>query len=219
MADEYHKVPIFDKKIQRKEKGNFKKTMCRNIILHGNCIQGDHCNFAHSFDEQIIDTERKIVYDIIDSTTDLSYINLSLDKQLYDTLKNLTSFCDRCIANQCSGGYNCRHGASNIKYQICNRDLHYGFCNDQTCNLVHLTKRGMQPFFKKNEFKKNETFENEDEFFGKNDDKLVGKLLQINDFSDDDESDTVSSLSLDDNDNEIVEDSNIDQYSISIFIA
>jgi len=152
MSEEYYKITTFDKKniFQKKNKG-VKKIMCRNIIHHGNCSEGSNCHFAHSLDEQVVDAEKRIAYDLIDSEKSLSNINLNSDKQLYDSLKVLTVLCPKCIEKHCSGGYNCRNGACDKKYWICNRDLNYGFCNDQNCELIHLSKRGLKPYYKKDD--------------------------------------------------------------------
>jgi hypothetical protein len=131
--DTYYKIPSFSNKqllYQKKDKV-YKKTMCKNIANYNNCTQGFNCHFAHSLDEQVVDNDRKYVYDILNSNVDLSDINLSENKILYEILKILTNLCSRCLENRCTGGYNCRNGACLEKYHICSKDLNYGFCNDQ----------------------------------------------------------------------------------------
>ena len=234
MSEEYYKITNFDKKPPFQKKYTvYKKIMCRHIVNHGNCSQGTKCHFAHSLDEQVIEVDRKIVYDMIDNNINLSHIDLNTDKQLYETLKILTTLCSKCIEKHCSGGYNCRTGACTKKYQVCERDLNYGFCNIQHCGLVHLSKKGLKPYKKDDEKKLSKITVSALSFLDdiikptkldpkhnnikKNDDELIGKLLTKEYFSDNnEESDSDESLYSDTiNENEIVES---DPYSVSIFM-
>ena len=213
MENEYYKISNFDKKIIKKEPKIYKKTMCKNIVNHGNCNQGQNCHFAHSLNEQYIITERKAIYDIINGTYDLSNIDLNKDKQLYENLKILTVLCNKCVEKHCSGGYNCRDGSYSKKYQICLRDINYGFCNDQNCDLIHLSKRGMKPFYKKDEISSAQTIVVEQDKKKEDDNILIGKLISSNDFSDSD--DSIDSFMLSESDYN--SDSENSLYSKSIF--
>jgi hypothetical protein len=101
--------------------------------------------YAHSLKEQQIDTNRKIAYDILFASSSLSHINFHQDVNLFRSLMELTKLCNR---EHCTGGYNCKHGVcGNKKYHICIKDLEYGDCLGQNCDCVHLTKRGLKPFY------------------------------------------------------------------------
>ena len=91
----YYKIPNFSNKqlVYQKKDKVYKKTMCKNIANYNICIQGENCHFAHSLEEQVIENDRKFTYDILNSDIDLSDINLSDNKQLYDILKILTNLC------------------------------------------------------------------------------------------------------------------------------
>lgn len=123
-----------------------KRILCYNA-LNRKCLHGKNCTFAHSLMEQTKDKHREIAYDIIQNNNNLSNINLVQDKELYLTLKTLTHVCDNCIKEKCSGGYNCKFGAIDYIYQICEKDLIYGNCNIK-CDKIHLTKRGLMPYNK-----------------------------------------------------------------------
>lgn len=132
---------------------NKKKLLCNNIITEGLCGYGSKCMYAHSLAEQQIEPNRKNAYDILFSSCDLSHINFQTDINLFRSLRDLTKMCDK---EHCTGGYNCKHGAcgylskhknSNKKYHVCIKDLEYGDCIDQQCESVHLTKRGLRPYF------------------------------------------------------------------------
>ena len=123
---------------------NFKKVLCKNMIIKGRCIYGDKCVYAHRLEEQNVTGIRKIAYDIIKNGADLKRFNITKDKLLYNTLKTLTQACDKCIEGKCTGGYNCKNGTCDKKYVVCVDDLMNGKCK-MACNKVHLTKRGLIP--------------------------------------------------------------------------
>ena len=124
---------------------NHKKILCHNIITHGSCCYGQKCLYAHSLEDQNIDTNKKSIYDLIDSP-DLSSIDLQKNHSLYRSLLNLTKMCELCAQNKCTGGYNCKFGACSKKYNICLKDLNYGTCHT-SCPNIHLTNKGLQPFY------------------------------------------------------------------------
>lgn len=122
---------------------NKKKMLCNNILYNGVCNYNNKCMYAHNLDEQILDKFRKKAYDILNSNDDISKIDLIQDIDLYRTLIQLTKLCEKCFANQCPGGYNCKNGAISPNYVICYNDLVNGSCFRTECNYVHLTSRGL----------------------------------------------------------------------------
>jgi hypothetical protein len=129
------------------ENENLKKILCHNIIYNGNCKYGNKCMYAHDLENQNINDNRKIVYDIIKGDNDLSLINLKENKDLYKSLIELTRYCKNCNKNLCIGGYNCKSGSYSIKYCICITDLNYGNCQNQNCSFIHLSKRGLKSYY------------------------------------------------------------------------
>lgn len=131
-----------------REKGNYKRNLCKNMNKQGECMYNNKCLYAHGLNDQKIDFIRKIAYDMIRNNDDLSHIDLLKNKKLYDCLLSLTKVCEDCINGICTGGYNCKHGVCDRKYIICQTDLNKGSC-DGKCGNVHLTKKGLIPYGKK----------------------------------------------------------------------
>ena len=77
--------------------------------------------------------------------TDLSHIDLSKNKYLYNNLQALSKLCQHCEEKKCTGGYNCKHGACDKIYVICLTDLNKGSC-EGGCNKIHLTLKGLVPY-------------------------------------------------------------------------
>lgn len=134
---------------KKKTDKNFKRMLCRNVIKDGVCDYSTKCKYAHSFSEQIIDSHRKQAWDILLSSNSLENVDLQKNYKLYQTLDEFTNLCSQCVACDCIGGYNCDHGVFDKKYQICKQDLNYGNCKNQNCSLIHLTHRGLKPWFSK----------------------------------------------------------------------
>jgi len=131
---------------ERKEKKiNHKKILCQNVILNGSCMYTDRCLYAHKIDEQKIDIKRKKIFDLLDSTCDLSFIDINKHNDIYKEFLLFTKPCLDCLNNKCTGGNNCKFGSPNIKYIVCYDDLNYGKCEDSECNRKHLSKRGLKP--------------------------------------------------------------------------
>lgn len=171
----FNKKKIIQKDF-RDEK-NINKLLCNNIVTTGYCIHGDRCLFAHSLSEQKIDEVKKHAHDILFSNDDLSYINFQQNLTLYKSLLLLTKFCDK---DKCTGGYNCKYGVcGDKKTHICLKDLNYGDCNEINCNLIHLTKRNLKPFY--HNYNKKNTYD-QNNICDKN--NLVGTKLS-NDFFND----------------------------------
>jgi len=117
---------------------NKKKMLCSNILEFGKCQYGDKCLYAHSIDEQNLDKNRKKAYDIL-----MDYIECTIeDIELYGTFLQLTKVCHDCVNGDCPGGYNCKNGVVDKKYQVCSNDLRYGSCYSKTCDKIHLTTKG-----------------------------------------------------------------------------
>lgn len=135
---------IFSKKKFQK---NHKKILCHNMITKGTCIYGNNCLYAHTLEDQNIETSRKAAWEILLSSNSLEEIDLQKNHVLYRSLLNLTQLCKECNKGKCTGGYNCKFGSYTNKYQICIKDLNYGECRNNTCKLVHLTSRKLKPFY------------------------------------------------------------------------
>jgi len=125
---------------------NYKKTLCKNMGLYGSCVYGNKCKYAHNLKDQNIEPIRKQVLDYINNNDDLTHINLVEDKKLYFEFLTMTKLCYLCNDNKCSGGYNCKNGSYDKNIIICISDLNKGSCENNECNKIHLTKRGLIPF-------------------------------------------------------------------------
>lgn len=171
---------------ERRKKDNHKKILCHNMILYNKCDYGNKCLYAHSLEDQNVDTIREYAYKIIKSDNDLSMINLNKDKELYRTLLSLSKPCQDCINHKCTGGYNCKYGTCDTIYTVCENDLIVGICKDTECNNIHLTERNLRPFFmKQREPIKYTSVELNDEYFINN---------EVNELSENTESDNSDEL-------------------------
>jgi len=139
---DYERKPFHDKN------ENIKKIFCKNIINEGKCRYGNMCLYAHNLEEQQVDDKRQRALDILHGNDDLSDIDLQYDKDLYREFRVLTKICDKCIIRKCEGGYNCRHGSCLEENIICYNDLHYGQCKTENCTHIHLSTRGLKPYYK-----------------------------------------------------------------------
>jgi hypothetical protein len=136
-------------KTQSKQYTDIKKknqVLCKNMITAGICRYGDKCIYAHSLDDQYVNPDRKYAYDIIKNISQLENIDLIKNKEIFYILKQLTKSCQKCIINQCAGGYNCKYGVFDKQYQICHHDLISGRCLNTECEFIHLTKKGLVPY-------------------------------------------------------------------------
>ena len=141
--------PTEDNSIDRIKNYNHKSMLCQNIISKRPCEYGDKCLYAHSLDDQKLNVNKQMAYDIITGNGNLSYINLVTDKFMYKLLLQFTNLCKKCAANSCTGGYNCKYGACSEEYLVCKTDLETGDCEENDCKKVHLTHRGLVPHMKK----------------------------------------------------------------------
>jgi len=119
------------------------------MIDIGECNYGTKCVYAHTLDEQNIDEKRRIVYNLIDGVEDLTDFDLRKNYYVYKSLLELTKLCKDCTEGACIGGYNCKSGACMKKYCVCIVDLNNGTCRNQNCDMIHLTKRGLKPYYNK----------------------------------------------------------------------
>ncbi|VBB18089.1 hypothetical protein YASMINEVIRUS_552 [Yasminevirus sp. GU-2018] len=124
---------------------NYKKILCKNINSIGKCIYTNKCLYAHSLDEQNVEPVRAVAYDMIKKDKNLSGVDLTKNKQLYANLMSLSKLCQHCEEGSCTGGYNCKHGACDKIYVVCQVDLNKGTC-EGGCGKVHLTKKGLVPY-------------------------------------------------------------------------
>lgn len=123
---------------------NQKKILCNNILKYHKCTYGNKCLYAHSLDEQNVDYIKKKAYDIIRSSENIN-IDLSKDEKLSKIFLQFTKICDDCKNKVCPGGYNCKYGTVDEKYQTCYDDIMTGNCTKENCKLIHLTQKGIKP--------------------------------------------------------------------------
>jgi len=152
-----------------KNSNNLKKLLCNNYLEYGNCNYGTKCLYSHSLNEQKVEIIRKKIYNILNNYLEYNNIDkicateINENKELQKSLLQLTKICNDCLLGKCPGGYNCKHGAINEKYQICYNDL-TDECLDTTCTLIHLSKFNISINNKKN-------------YKNKINNNIVGKLL------------------------------------------
>lgn len=127
-------------------KTNKNRILCRNMIKFGKCNYKNKCIYSHSIETQTKDPLRKKVYEMIIDNNNLSDINIVKNKSLFNTIKQLTKVCKKCIVQECPGGYNCKFGVFDKKYQLCYIDVMSGRCLNLDCKLVHLTKKNFVPY-------------------------------------------------------------------------
>ncbi|BCS83139.1 hypothetical protein QLL95_gp0984 [Cotonvirus japonicus] len=109
---------------------NKKKLICFSIINNENCVYGSNCTYAHSLSEQIIDEDKKYIYQIILDENLMNFFSVSDPKmeEIYKKLLCYTHICEQCTNNKCTGGYNCRNGVFDPCLKICKNDLMTGEC-------------------------------------------------------------------------------------------
>jgi len=156
---------------------NEKKLICFSTINNENCGYGTNCTYAHSLEQQIIDEDRKFLYQIILDKNLMNFFSMTNPKteELYKQLLFLTHICSNCMNGKCTGGYNCRNGANNGSLKICKNDLLTGECLNKLIDINvdpsilekintgtfeqmpcysgclnghHLTQRNLMPYYK-----------------------------------------------------------------------
>ena len=165
-----------------------KRLLCFSVIHNTPCKfrssdsrmneQHDGCTYAHTLDEQLIDYDRKFIYQITLDKYLMNFYSIANPKtdELYRQMIGMTYLCKKCQQNKCTGGYNCKHGANIPDLKICKNDLLTGQCFNIThrmkidpnvitkimdasdtipcdeyiscINGHHLTVRGLMPYYK-----------------------------------------------------------------------
>lgn len=116
---------------------NEKRLICFSIINNEKCNYGSNCTYAHSLDEQIIDDEKKIIYQIILDKNLMNFFSMTNPKtdEIYKNLLFLTHICNNCDNNRCTGGYNCRNGVCHMSLKLCKNDLLTGECLNKVTDI------------------------------------------------------------------------------------
>jgi hypothetical protein len=154
---------------------NEKRLLCFSVINGQNCIYRNKCTYAHNLEEQIIDIDRKFVYQIILDNSLMEFFSITNPKtdEIYKSLLLMTQVCDTCYESKCTGGYNCKYGVFDTSLKLCKNDIMMGECVNnihaiaidpiiflkidgitqptqyQGCvNGHHLTSRGFIPYYK-----------------------------------------------------------------------
>lgn len=114
-----------------------KRLICFSTIHNESCEYGPSCTYAHSYDQQVIDEEKKFIYQIIFDNNLMNFFSMTNPKtdDIYKHLLFLTHLCDNCINKKCTGGYNCRNGASMPSLKICKNDLLTGECLNKNIDI------------------------------------------------------------------------------------
>lgn len=117
---------------------NKKRLICFSVINGEDCMYGPKCTYAHSFEEQIIDEDKYYTYQIIFDKNQMNFYSL-INPKTEDVYKNLlfmTHICDQCQQKKCTGGHNCRNGASKAQFKICKNDLLSGGCLNKLVDII-----------------------------------------------------------------------------------
>lgn len=125
---------------------NYKCLLCQNMFITNKCIYNNRCLFAHSEEEQVINSTRKYIMDILNDNKNIN-ANLLKNESVYRELLVLTKECEIHKNNSfCKGGNNCNEGYHNLKYSICKDDLIDGMCTNMECKHNHITSKGIHPY-------------------------------------------------------------------------
>lgn len=159
-----------------------KRLICYSIVNEEPCKYGQKCSYAHDENEQIIDEERKQIFQIIldKNLLDFNTITRSKKNILYKDLLIVTKLCNKCLRHKCTGGYNCKFGICSLSLKLCKCDLLVGDCKNPIVDINieedilkkiggitpldryigcmnghHLTARGLLPYYKYNHMENN----------------------------------------------------------------
>lgn len=161
----------------RPSHSNEKRLICFSTLNNEKCCYGNYCTYAHTLAEQVIDDDKKFIYQIILDTKLMDFFSMTNPKtdEIYSNLLFLSQLCVNCKAKKCTGGFNCRNGACDISLKICKNDLLTGECLNKIVDIPvdksiinklsydtfspdnkyvgcinghHLTKRGLVPYYK-----------------------------------------------------------------------
>jgi hypothetical protein len=116
---------------------NYKKLLCARFLNDKYCKYGDKCIYAHSREEQAIDSIRRHVLNCMICKT-YDKIDLKNERQYLELLRYAT-VCDKCENNTCIGGYNCANGTVDKKFMICKDNL-INICNNN-CGKIHIREQ------------------------------------------------------------------------------
>jgi hypothetical protein len=148
--------------MDKNKKSNFKKLLCYNIVNNIKCVYKNKCMFAHNISEQLKESNREFIHNMIYTFTDLSNINVKENKELFEELMIFTKECKNCINKRCPGGYNCKFGVCLKELKICYNDLLNGKCTsaltEENANGIiikkcyygiHLTEKNLIPYYQR----------------------------------------------------------------------
>lgn len=156
---------------------NEKRLICYSIINNEACCYGGNCTYSHSLNDQMIDEDRKFIYQVTLDKNLMNFFSLTNPKteEIYRNLLPLTNLCENCRNKKCTGGFNCRNGVCDFSLKICRNDLLTGGCLNKIIDIPidsaivdklksdefviddhyqgclnghHLTKRGLVPYYK-----------------------------------------------------------------------
>lgn len=107
-----------------------KRLLCSSYLNNTRCKFGNKCTYAHSYSEQNIDGDRIEQYRLIfDDDYIFEYIASNDDiEPMYNMLLHFTNVCNNCNKGSCSGGYNCKYGATKSCLKLCKQDFLSGEC-------------------------------------------------------------------------------------------
>lgn len=117
--------------------GNERRLICFSTINNENCNYGPNCTYAHSLEDQVIDEERKFIYQIM---LDKKLMNFMSDDsyktdEIYKQLLFMTHICENCVNQKCTGRYNCRNGTCTPYLKLCKNDLLTGECLNKIIDI------------------------------------------------------------------------------------
>lgn len=136
-----------NKRRPKATKDKHKHMLCKSTISGSTCQYGSKCLYAHSLSEQKLDGVRDRALKLIRGEIDGKTINIFQERDLYKALLTLCEMCSKCKEGRCTGGYNCREGACDKSLVVCSANLNKGHCNNPNCDKVHLTEKGLKPYF------------------------------------------------------------------------
>jgi hypothetical protein len=144
-------------KVSKDAMHNEKRLLCFSVLNNQICSFRNKCTYAHDLDEQIIDIDRKFVYQIVLDNNLMDFFSITNPKtdEIYKALLLMTQVCDNCINGRCTGGYNCKHGVLDTSLKLCKNDLMMGECINkiQTINVNPLIFEKIDNITKSTEYK------------------------------------------------------------------
>lgn len=122
----------------RNQSYNQKRLICFSILSNEQCNYGLNCTYAHNLEEQVIDPDKKFIYQIVLDEQLMNFFSPTNPKtdDIYKHLLFITRICDKCCLNKCTGGFNCRHGINDLSLKLCKNDLLTGQCLNKQCEIT-----------------------------------------------------------------------------------